>query len=219
MYLFREPLFASTFALLLATSVQAQSLDRAGGSPTASSAAGAGYYLTPFSRIPGIYRSVETSPDPLERLTSAGSNMQSRYRGSLEDLARLNTPARVTRTIELRGGTLIPDQENRSRQLPVQDGGFSSFNDPTVQKRLNLTPEQIRQINEANAWSQQQWEEINKTGATDFQAGLKFFQNYQRDYQDRLNKILTPEQLKTWQGMSGDRSRLQPTFSKTTPRR
>jgi hypothetical protein len=216
MYLFRKPLFAITFALLLAATVQAQSLDRAGGNPTASSAAGAGYYLTPRSRIPGIYKSVETSPDPLERLTTAGSNLQWRYRGDLEDLARLNAPVRVIRTIEVRGGILNTDQK---RQLPVQDDGFSSFNDPGVQKRLNLTPEQIRQLNEANAWSQQQWEEINNTGETDFEAGLRLYQNYQRDYQHRLNKILSPEQLKTWQGMTGNRSRSQPTFSTTAPRR
>jgi len=106
-------------------------------------------------------------------------------------------------------------QMSRYRQLDLQNRGFNAFMDSDVQKRLNLTPEQMRGIRDATEWSQQQMQDINRAGARDRDEGSRMYQTYQREFQQRLNKILNQDQQKTWRGMTGEPYQFRPSFGTT----
>jgi hypothetical protein len=85
-----------------------------------------------------------------------------------------------------------------------------------VQTRLNLTPAQIKDLDAQWAWSNQQMQDINRTGATDAARGAQLYRDYWTQRQTRFNTFLTPAQQTTWQGLIGDPYTFQPTFG---PRR
>ncbi len=107
-------------------------------------------------------------------------------------------------------------QRARYQQYNYQYGGFGTLYDPDVQKQLNLTAEQQKNLRAQWDWSNQELADINRTGATDATKGTQMYRDYWTARQERLNKFLTPEQQKAWGTMVGDPYTFQPTF---TPQR
>ncbi len=217
---------AASLALALSSVALGQNLGRAGGTTTGGT--GSGFFPNPLYRMNDVSKSLNLTPDQMGRLNKATDGLQSRYRADVDKLGTLNQRERDTQTQQLQQryngdwmksaqDVFNENQMNRYRQLDMQYRGFGAFSDADLQKRLNLTAEQQAQIREGNTWSQQQMQDINKRGTADRDEGGRLYQSYQQDYQKRLNKILTPEQQKSWQEMTGESYRFQPAF--ITPRR
>ena len=106
------------------------------------------------------------------------------------------------------------DQRTRYQQFNYQYDGFNSLYDPEVQKRLNLTERQIKDLREHSDWSNKQWEEIQRMGTTDPTKATQSFNEYWKQREERFGKYFTPEQQKAWSGMIGDPYKFQPTFTR-----
>jgi len=172
-----------------------------------------------------VGRSLNLTQNQTTRLNEMTTGLQNRYQ---EDFQKFDTLPQDRRTQLLQrynadwmksAGDIFNEQEmNRYRQLNYQYQGFDAFNDPDLQKRLNLTDEQRKQLNDARQWNQQQWQDIQRRGADDRDAGTRLYRDYWKERGQRLNKILTEEQRRTWGQITGNPFTFQPNFS-TSPRR
>jgi hypothetical protein len=95
-----------------------------------------------------------------------------------------------------------PAMRERYNQLNWQYQGLGAFNDPMVQQRLNLTPQQQQRLQTLNAQWRQQLQALqtqNRRGLTqqDFAALRARFMN-------QLDTVLTPEQQQQWTALIGD---------------
>jgi hypothetical protein len=134
-------------------------------------------------------------------------------------LGALNDAERFTRTQELnrqynadwnKGAADIfnDTQRGRYQQYNYQYGGFNTLNDPDVQKRLNLTAAQVKDLRTHSDWGNQQLQDVN--------TGTQAYRDYWTAHQERFNKFLTADQQKAWREMSGEPYAFQPNF---TPQR
>jgi len=180
-----------------------------------------------------VSRALNLTPDQVNRLNQTSEQLQSRYRDQYNQLNSLNANERAAKMAELnrsyyadwtKGTSNIfnDTQASRYQQLQLQYGGFNSLSDPNVQRQLNLTQDQMKNLSQLNDWSSQQMAEINRQAATDRDRGMQLYRDYQTQYQDRFNRFLTPEQQRTWGTMTGQPFSFQPSFTNTTgtqPRR
>jgi hypothetical protein len=181
-------------------------------------------YPQPIYRMNDIGKSLKLTPEQTTKLNTITTATQDRFRADYEKAGKLSDAERFTRMQDLnrqysadwsKGArdVLNEDQRNRYQQLNYQYGGFNSLYDPDVQKRLNLTPEQVKNLREQSTWSDQQLQEINRVGGTDATKGGRLYRDYWTTRQERFNKFLTPDQLKTWNQMTGDPYTFQPSFT------
>jgi 2'-5' RNA ligase len=97
-----------------------------------------------------------------------------------------------------------PRQRQRFNQLALQYQGYGAFQDPTIQQRLNLTPQQRQQLDELNnAWNQQMSAATSEFRFGD-QAVSNRTQQARQQYDQRVNAILNEQQRQTWQEMNGE---------------
>ena len=89
-----------------------------------------------------------------------------------------------------------PGVRSRFEQLNRQYMGLSNFNNPAIQKQLNLTPQQLNQIRQLSTSIRSQESNANPS--------LNQSQLYSQTW-DQLNSILTPQQQQTWSQLTGER--------------
>ena len=180
-------------------------------------------YPTPIYQMNDVSKYLSLTPEQINRLNTQTADLQKRY---ADDYSKLNTltPAERDRQLDEVNRRYSADwmkssrdifndnQRNRYQQLQYQYGGFGTLNDPDVQKRLNLTDEQRNNLRQSIDWSSQQMQDINRLGSSDREKAEQAYRDYQRTYQERFNKFLTPEQQKTWQQMTGETYNFQPAF-------
>jgi hypothetical protein len=175
-------------------------------------------------RMDNVSRTLNLTPDQVNRLNQISQQLQTRYQNDINNLRTLDEQARQQRWMELQqqyntnwmndARTIFNDQQlNRYRQLELQYNNFNSFTVPDVRTRLNLTDDQIRRLQEAQAWSRSQLQTIERQGMTNRDDATRAWQNYWTEVQTRTNQILTPQQQQLWRGMTGDPFTFQPTFA------
>src|SRR5215203_1761432 len=129
--------------LALATTVSAQPNPSAATNP----------YPPALYQMPDVSKSLKLTPEQITNLNKLTETTQAKYRDDYAKLGTLNEADRFTRMQELNqkyyadwtkgAGSVFDDtQRGRYQQLGYQYGGFGTFYDPDVQKRLNLTAEQ-----------------------------------------------------------------------------
>jgi len=187
-------------------------------------------YPTPLYRMQDVSKSLNLNDRQVNRLNEMTDKLQQTYRDTYAKLADVPERDRAGRLQEvnrqyasdwMRGARDVMEEKQlaRYRQLELQYGGFGSLSDPDVQKRLNLTEEQRKNLRESIDWSTQQMTDINRQGADDRDRGVRLYRDYQKAYQDRFNKYLTPEQQRAWREMTGEAYEFQPTFRSLEIRR
>lgn len=96
-----------------------------------------------------------------------------------------------------------PQVRDRYNQLHYQYQGYSAFNDPTIRQRLKLTEEQQQAFNKYNT----EWNNQMNTYAGEYSTNPatvnKAFPETWKQYRERVNTTLTPEQRTTWNEMIG----------------
>jgi hypothetical protein len=171
-----------------------------------------------------VGKTLNLTADPVSRLNELTTQSQNQFRDDFTKLNTLSDAERFNRQLELnkqysadwdkKARTIFNDtQWTRYQQLNNQYGGFNALYDTDVQRRLNRTPDHIKNLRENSDWSHQQLAEINRVGATDAAKGRQMFSDYWTARQERLNKFLTPEQQKAWQQLTGDPFTFQPVFT------
>ena len=215
-----------SWGLALATPAFAQTVPATQTAPQVQPAA-TSFYPTPLYRMNDVSKALNLTQSQIADLNKLTDQTQTRFRDDYNKLSTLNDTDRFTRLQDLNqqyntawnkgAGSIFNDSQlARYQQLNYQYGGFNSFYSPDVQKQLALTPDQVKDLRTHWDWSNQQWQQVNRLGATDATKGTQMFGDYMRQRQERLNKFLTPEQQKAWTQMIGDPYTFQPTF--TPPR-
>lgn len=215
----RHSALGSACVLALAAALPAQ--------PDRPAPAATNPYPPALYQMPDVGKSLNLTQDQITRLNKLTEQTQAAYRDDYGKLGTLADADRFTRTQELNrryyadwakgAGDIFNDtQRSRYQQLNYQYGGFGSLYDPDVQKRLNLTADQQKALREQWDWSNQQLQDINRTGAADATKGAQMYNDYWKARQGRFDKFLTADQRKAWSEMTGDPYAFQPSF---TPRR
>jgi len=213
-----------TFSLILISSLglvssgSAQNAQPKRVQPTANS-----LFPSPLYQMNDVSKSLNITQDQLTKLNKLTEDTQARYRDDFSKLDSLKDADRFTRMQELnrqyytdwnKGAQEIFNDTQRSRyqQYSYQYGGFNTLYDPEVQKRLNLTTDQVQNLRSHWDWSNQQIQDINRLGATDATKGTQAYRQYWTARQDRFNKFLTPDQQKAWRELTGEPYTFQPNF-------
>lgn len=184
-------------------------------------------YPPALYQMTDVSKSLDLTADQLTKLNKLTDTTRTQYRDDYTKLGSLDDAERFTRMQELnrqyydawnKGARDVFNDTQRARyqQLNYQYGGFNTLYDPDVQKRLNLTADQIKNLRAQWDWSDQQLRDINRVGATDATKGAQLYRDYWMARQERLNKFLTAEQQKVWNEVIGDSYTFQPGF--TPPR-
>lgn len=183
-------------------------------------------YPTPIYQMNDVSKAITLNEKQITQLNDLNTRIQTKYAKDYEKLSTVPERDRFMATQDLNRRYVTDwnagakdvfnaEQMTRYQQLQYQYGGFNSLYDPAVQKRLNLTEEQIRSLNDSATWSSQQMADINRMGATDREKATQAYRDYQKAYQERWGKYLTPEQQRTWREMTGEPYTFQPYFPTT----
>ncbi len=205
-------------ALALGASAQAQTDARQGAGTVTTYP-----YPPTLYQMSDVSKSLSLTGAQVNRLNKITEETQAAYRNDYAKLKDLREADRLAREQELnhkyyqewyKGARdiLNADQQARYQQLYYQYGGFNTLYNTEVQKRLNMTPEQIRDLRESAEWANKQYQDIYRTGLTDRERGTQMYKDYRRTHLERFNKFLTPEQQKAWREMTGDPYEFQPSF-------
>jgi len=173
-----------------------------------------------------VSRALTLNDRQLTQLNAMTQRMQQKYQAQYDRLNSLPANERNNRLMELNreyanawlGGAkdyMNATQLSRYQQLQYQYGGFSTFNDPAIQKGLNLTDAQLRQLNDALTWSNTQTQDILRLAQTDPTRAQQAYAAYNKAYLQRLNGILTTAQQQEWSQMTGDPFPFPPPFATT----
>lgn len=184
-------------------------------------------YPPALYRMTDVGKALNLTQDQITNLNKLTDQTQARYRDDFTKLGTMSDAERFARQQELNRlyatdwnkaarDVFNDTQRTRYQQLQYQYGGFGTLYDPDVQKQLNLTPAQVKDLRAHWDWSNQQWQDINRLGVADAAKGTQAYQGYWTQRQQRLDKFLTPEQQKAWRGLIGDPFTFQPSF--TPPR-
>ncbi|VTR92846.1 unnamed protein product [Gemmata massiliana] len=184
-------------------------------------------YPTALYRMNDVSKALNLTQDQITKLNALTDQTQTQYRDNYAKLGTLNDADRFARTQELnrqyytdwnKGARDIFNDTQRARyqQVNYQYNGFNTLYEPDVQKRLNLTADQVKGLRDQADWSAQQLQDINRVGATDTTKGAQLYRDYWTARQERFNKFLAADQRKAWNELTGDAHTFQPVF---TPRR
>jgi len=169
----------------------------------------------PWFADQGVRQQLKLNDDQYNRLNKAWGTQYQTYSRGLGQLNNVPQDQRSTRMNEMNQtfnqgfsssykDVLSPEQQQRYNQLYLQYQGYNAFNDPQVQRKLNLTDEQRQKLNQYSTQFQSQQNDINKSATSDRQGASKRFGQLRQRDQNWMNSFLTDEQRQTWRQMTGD---------------
>jgi hypothetical protein len=194
------------------------------GQPGASGAmanAGAQFQLyqsTPWFMNGSVQQQLRADPRQLDQLNNAYRDALAGYRQQVAQLnSNRNLPAqqRQQQLNDAQQNFLnqwgrqvdslltVPQERTRFNQLQTQFQRYDAFVDPTVRQRLNLTPQQISRLNQFRQEWHARMQQFGNATPEQRQAAQQQFQEMRRQFGDRVNQVLTPEQYQTWLELYG----------------
>lgn len=183
--------------------------------------AGIRSYNSPTERAwfssPGVRQQLGLNDEQYNRLNDSYGTSWRRYNESVrrlgQDLAREQRRERLramrenfNREFSTARDQVFTEPERRSRydQLYYQYRGYGAFDDPMVQQRLRLSPDQRRQLREYNREWSRQMSELNDRYVADPDAARVSYRDLQTQARERLGTVLTPEQRQRWLELTGE---------------
>jgi hypothetical protein len=216
---------AFAIGLLASNAVHAQQKGQSQGQkgPTTQGTTGqqgayhGGYGQTPWFNNQDARQHLKLSDSQYEQLNKGYGQAYGNYQTGMNSLGKdLTDEQRTQKMSELQQGFnknfstsangvfTDPTQQQRYNQLQIQYQGYNAFSNPTVQEKLNLTPEQRQKLGQqGQAWDKQ----MNTFGAgykSDPEGTTKKFNEMRTQNGESINSILTPDQRKSYQQMTGE---------------
>jgi hypothetical protein len=140
--------------------------------------------------------------------------MQELFQAGDKEKAQEGMKEIATETEKFIKETLNADQQKRLKQIQRQQMRAAAFTDEETAKELKLTDEQkdgIKKINEdMRAEMRDAFQGVDFQDQEARQAAQKKVQGIQKEAMDKVTKMLTPEQKKTWKELTGDPFDLPP---------
>jgi hypothetical protein len=178
---------------------------------------------TPWFSDQGIRNQLKFNNDQFDRLNKAYGESWNRYRNDIGQFGTLSEADRAKKMQEMNqnfykgfmsssSDILNPEQRDRFNQLYLQSQGYNAFSDPQVQQKLNLTPEQQQKIQQWSTDYNTQYQNLNKSYATDREGTTKRFNEFRQKNREQINSLLNEQQRQTWREMTGEAYDFQPSF-------
>jgi acyl-CoA reductase-like NAD-dependent aldehyde dehydrogenase len=173
---------------------------------------GGGFGANPLSYA-ADQKSVQEELKMTEDQIKKAKDLQEKSRGNRQDFQGLSREEIQKKMAERRAendkalaGILSADQMKRLNQIVLQQRGGDALNDPKIQDELKLTDDQkekIKAIGEDFRKTMAEMRQNNQGGGGDFQAAMQKMQEMRKANNDKLMKLLTADQGKTWKELTG----------------
>jgi Spy/CpxP family protein refolding chaperone len=207
-------------ALLLAGPALAQrGQGKGGGFGGGFGFGGPGFLLMNSS----VQKELKLTDDQIKKITDANESVREKHREDFEALGKLEGDERREKGQELRkqmadetnkalAEILKPEQNKRLKEITLQQDGARAFNNPEVQKALNLTDDQKEKIKTINEDAAKEREELFPRGRRGggggfdkdaFKEKMTKMAAMNKETLDKVTSVLTDDQKKTWKDMTG----------------
>jgi hypothetical protein len=175
-----------------------------------------GVAQTPWFSDTGVRDQFKFSNDQYNALNKAYGDAWTHYNSSLAQFgSTLSGPERDQKTRDLQAAfyqnvngsadRLITDPQQRQRynQLHMQYQNYTAFNDPSIQQKLNLTPEQRQKLTQYGQEWNQQMGTLHRSYSSDTIGTTKRYNDMVQQNNQRFNSVLNQQQQQTWHQMTG----------------
>ena len=105
-----------------------------------------------------------------------------------------------------------PKTRQRYNELNMQYHGYNAFNDPTIQSRLNLNPDQTRRFNEYQNDLNTRYNSLQDQYAKDPSGFNTQYEQLMLQRQNRINNTLTPDQQQQYNSLTGQPYNFTPDY-------
>jgi hypothetical protein len=163
---------------------------------------------------PGVRQQLRMNQAQYNRMNHAYTTAYNRYNSALSNF---NAQDRASQTplfqsrfqneigTYVNGNLTDPQMPTRFEQLRRQFSGANAFNDPSVQRQLNLTPDQRTQLRALATQFEQQIQQFRATtGGELTNANTSQWRQLWTEYGNQQNSILTAEQRQSWSQQIGE---------------
>ena len=172
------------------------------------------HFGVPLYQNSDVRRSLNLTDSQIRQLSSNNPQFLQQLQNQLGRLSSLPASERAAELQNIQtgsqqefwrsaSGVFTPEQTQRYRQLEYQYQGPAAFSNPEVRSRLNLTNDQaqrLQALHEQNTHWMQMFQEPGGSG----QDAAARYSDYRQQLNEKTNAILTLDQRRTWQQMTGD---------------
>jgi hypothetical protein len=186
---------------LLAQQRQQRQRQRGGG------AGGAGRDLVSLMTQKSVQDELKLSDDQVKKVTELaqsrrGAGRGARNLGQEEQQKRLAEAAQANE--KAIGEILNPDQLKRAKQIALQVRGPQAFSDPELMTALKLTDDQKEKVKTIQDDVRQESNRLFQRGAGNQDDLRKKREAFNKETQERIVSLLTPEQKAVWKDLTGE---------------
>jgi len=162
----------------------------------------------------GVQKELKLDDEQVEKVKKLADATREKMRESFQSLQGLEGDERRTKMQELQremqttslkavGEILKPEQLTRLKQISYQQRGVIAFNDPEIQKKLNLTDSQKGEIQSLNQEFMTESREIFQANQGDREGAMKKLQELRKQTLAKAESKLNDEQQKSWKEALG----------------
>jgi hypothetical protein len=198
-------------ALLLAVPAFAQQRQRGG-----RGGRGGGMGLGGLISNESVQKELKLTPDQVEKATAAARSVQEKHPLDFQSLQDLSPEERREKmmartktvdeeTVKELKGILSADQIKRLKQIELYNQGANAFNNPDVQKALNLTNDQKEKIKTIAADAQEEMRGLRGQGGQggDRAEMQKKMAEFRKHTMEKVIAVLDNNQKDKWKEMTG----------------
>jgi hypothetical protein len=171
---------------------------------------------TPWYSNTAFRQQLQLNQNQLNQLNQNYSNAYNQFQTGVSQLRGLPPAQAQQQYAELyrnfranlnqNAGSIIndPQQLARYNQMLTQYQSFDAFSDPIVQERLNLTDQQLQQLNRYRQEWATQLQQFRNIPPAQQQAAVQRFNQMQNQFNQRVSQVLTtPQQQQIWAELYG----------------
>jgi hypothetical protein len=161
-----------------------------------------------------VQKELKMDAGQVDKVKEAVKQVTDKHRDDFAKLRDLSQEERRTKTQELTrtvsaetrkavSDILKPEQIKRLQQIELQQAGVMAFNQPEVQKALNLTDEQKQKIKTIGEDFVKEQRELRQPGGNPQETQQKMAA-LRKQTTDKVQSLLTEDQKKSWKELTGE---------------
>jgi Spy/CpxP family protein refolding chaperone len=163
----------------------------------------------------GVQKELKLTDDQIAQVKKVSQEVREKFKGEFEKMKDVDKAQRGEKGAELfkkvndetnksLASVLKPEQAKRLHQIQLQIGGSEALTEPDVEKALKLTDDQKDKIKTIREDARKDMAELRKDGFKDKGGeAFKKMAAVRKETVDKAMAVLTPEQKKIWQELTG----------------
>jgi hypothetical protein len=158
----------------------------------------------------GVQKELKLDEDQIAKAREASAAIREKFSGDFQNIQGLSQDERRELMAKVNAETrksladiLKPEQQKRFDQIQLQVRGVDAFSTEDVQTKLKLTSEQKDKLQSLVEDARQQSMEAFQSAGDDRQGAMTKVQGIRRDAMTKASALLTPDQKKTWEELTG----------------